>query len=53
MSVHNTEVHRCRECNEVVIVVPDGFKLTDEELTVKAEEHRQECSVLLGKDAVR
>lgn len=49
MSVHNTEVHRCVECNEIVVIVPDGFSITQEELDQKAEDHRKGCPVLLER----
>lgn len=49
MSVHNTEVHRCRECNEIVVIVPEGFKTDDDELTKKAEKHRETCVVLMER----
>lgn len=49
MSVHNVEVHRCRECNEVVLLVPAGFTATDEEVQAKAEAHVKECRATLER----
>lgn len=51
MSVHNTELHRCRECNEVVVLVPEGFTIADDVLEKKAEAHRAECRVVLERTA--
>jgi len=49
MSVHNTEVHRCRECLEIVIVKPEGFSLSMEEIETKALAHREQCHVVLER----
>lgn len=49
MSVHNTEVHRCRECNEVVIIVPEGFTIEPEDLQELADEHELKCPVILER----
>lgn len=49
MSTHNTEVHRCNDCNEVVIVVPAGFAKTEEELLAAAKEHLETCPAVLER----
>lgn len=39
MSVHNVEVFRCRECSEVVFIVPEGFELDTDTLYTAELDH--------------